>query len=95
MVSDGCLTKFKHLQGNYLFDRSTLWRSTPLATVNEQRNRTLAEEAALQLYELYFIQYNTFYCTVKGHYLQHNLDVYKAFWHSGRTGFTVKLESPV
>ena len=62
MMANKVLKKFKHQAGDFIFSRSSSWRSTRLENlmrpVYYERNRLHAEMASAQLLAGYFLQYN-------------------------------------
>ena len=78
------LKKFKHQSGDFIFCRTSTWRSSRLEKlmrpVNEERNRLHAEMASAQLLAGYFMQYNNLLFNCEWQYLKLvNLDLYRIF----------------
>ena len=88
LLATKVLKKYKHLNGAYIFEKSSHWRSSALENMmkehNNERNRKVAQEGSLFLFESYFLQYDSllFYC--KRQYLKLvNLELYaivEKFW---------------
>ena len=82
LIAKGVLKKYKHLDGSYIFEKSSHWRSDALENMikkyNEERDRKIAQEGSLLLYKSYFLQYNALLLNCEKQYLKFvNLDVYK------------------
>ena len=62
MTANKVLKKFKYQSGDFIFSKSSTWRSSPLEElmrpVNNERTRIHAEMASEQLLEGYLLQYN-------------------------------------
>ena len=58
LIAKGVLKKYKHLDGSYIFEKSSHWRSDALENVikeyNKERDRKIAQQGSLLLHESYF-----------------------------------------
>ena len=62
--------KYKHLDGAYIFEKSSLALEKMMKKHNNERNRKVAVEGSLLLHESYFLQYNSLLFNCERQYLK-------------------------
>ena len=92
LVATGVLKKYKHLDGTYIFKKSSHWRSLALETMmseyNKERDKKIAQESSLRLHETYFLQYNSLLFNCERQFLKlFNLELYAIIENLGGQGY--------